>query len=173
VSQRLYVSKVLVFIAGSPPPGSWSAHKSSFWPAVIMWMLRHCLTAMATSLSRGRAVTNKIRSLVAVATVPCLVVSGRTNLRKLWVVCPRTATAAPWCFTNQHIHGDKEVPFTADHIRALTNSFASKLGDEGKPWFGNLKGARAGQRLTTVPLGLSRKRMEISKPLSLSTRGTA
>jgi len=78
-------------------------------------------------------VTNKIRSLAAVATVPCLVVSGRTKLSKIWVVCPRSATTAPWCVTSQQIHGNMEVPFTADHIRALTNSFASKLGDEGKP----------------------------------------
>jgi len=47
-------------------------------------------------------------------------------------VCPRTATTSPWCVTNQQMHEDMEVPFTADHIRALTNSFASKLGDEGK-----------------------------------------
>ena len=43
----------------------------------------------------------------------------------------RTATGAPWYITNRQIHEDLGVPFFADHIRALTESFNSKLADAG------------------------------------------
>jgi hypothetical protein len=35
--------------------------------------------------------------------------------------------------SNRQIHEDLEVPFFADHIRALTESFDSKLADAGNP----------------------------------------
>jgi len=37
--------------------------------------------------------------------------------------CPRLATGAPWYIGNRHIGEDLVVPFLADHIRALNESF--------------------------------------------------
>ena len=45
----------------------------------------------------------------------------------------RLVTGAPWYVSNRQIHEDLGVPLFADHIRALTASFDSKLADVGKP----------------------------------------
>ena len=45
----------------------------------------------------------------------------------------RLVTVAPWYVSNRQIHEDLGVPLFADHIRFLTESFDSKLGDVGKP----------------------------------------
>jgi hypothetical protein len=45
--------------------------------------------------------------------------------------CLRLATGAPWYVSNRQIHEDLGVPLFADHIRALTASFDSKLADVG------------------------------------------
>jgi hypothetical protein len=42
------------------------------------------------------------------------------------------------------------IPFFAVHIRALAESFDSKLADAGNPYFGNLEGTCADQGLTEV-----------------------
>jgi hypothetical protein len=47
--------------------------------------------------------------------------------------CLRLATGAPWYVSNRQIHGDLGVTLFADHIRALTESFDSKLADVEKP----------------------------------------
>ena len=47
--------------------------------------------------------------------------------------CLRLATGAPWYVSNRQIHEDLGVPLLADHIRALTKSFDSKLADVGNP----------------------------------------
>ena len=47
--------------------------------------------------------------------------------------CLRIATGASWYISNRQIHEDLGVPFFADHIRALTESFDSKLADAGNP----------------------------------------
>ena len=47
--------------------------------------------------------------------------------------CLRLATGAPWYVSNRQIHEDPGVPLFADHIRALTESFDSKLADVGNP----------------------------------------
>jgi hypothetical protein len=39
----------------------------------------------------------------------------------------------PWYVSNRQIHEDLGVPLFADHIRALTASFDSKLADVGNP----------------------------------------
>jgi hypothetical protein len=57
-------------------------------------------------------------------------------VRKLQVLqskCLRIATGAPWYMSNRQIHEDFGVPFFADHIRTLTESFVSKLADAGNP----------------------------------------
>jgi hypothetical protein len=47
--------------------------------------------------------------------------------------CLRIATRAPWYISNRQIHEDFEVPFFADHIKALTESFDSKVSCCGEP----------------------------------------
>jgi hypothetical protein len=56
--------------------------------------------------------------------------------------CPETAgfrirvrlsTGAPWYVSNRQIHEDVGVPLFADHIRAQTTSFDSKVADLENP----------------------------------------
>jgi hypothetical protein len=49
-------------------------------------------------------------------------------LQSRWI---RIATGAPWYVGKRQLHEDLGVPFFADHIRALTESFDSKLADAG------------------------------------------
>ena len=44
-----------------------------------------------------------------------------------------TLLDAPWYLSNRKIGEDLGVPLLADHIRAKTESFDSKLPDAGKP----------------------------------------
>jgi hypothetical protein len=60
--------------------------------------------------------------------------AARTHVRKMQVLqskCLRLANGAPWYVSNRQIHEDLGVPLFADHIRALTASFDSKLADVG------------------------------------------
>ena len=62
--------------------------------------------------------------------------AARTHVRSLQVLqskCLRLATGAPWYVSSRQIHKDLGVPLFADNIRALTESFDSKLGDVGNP----------------------------------------
>jgi len=59
-----------------------------------------------------------------------------SHFRRLQVLqskCLRLATGAPWYVSNRQIHEDLSVPLFADHIRALTESFDSKLAGVGNP----------------------------------------
>ena len=59
-----------------------------------------------------------------------------SHVRRLQVLqskCLRLATGAPWYVSNRQIHEDLVVPFFADHIRDLTESFDSKLADVENP----------------------------------------
>jgi hypothetical protein len=59
-----------------------------------------------------------------------------THLRKLQVIqskCLRIATGAPWYMSNVQIHEHLGVPFFAEHIRTLTESFDPKLAGVGNP----------------------------------------
>jgi hypothetical protein len=62
--------------------------------------------------------------------------AARSHVWRLQVLqskCLRLATGAPWYVSNRQIHEDLGVPLFADHIRALTASFDSKLADVGNP----------------------------------------
>jgi hypothetical protein len=62
--------------------------------------------------------------------------AARNHVRKLQVLQPkylRLATVTPWYVSNRQIQVDLGVPLFADHIRALTASFDSKLADVGNP----------------------------------------
>jgi hypothetical protein len=59
-----------------------------------------------------------------------------SHVRKLQVLqskCFRIATNASWYVGNRQNHEDLGIPFFADHIRALTESFDSKLTEAGNP----------------------------------------
>jgi hypothetical protein len=59
-----------------------------------------------------------------------------SHLRKLQVIqskCLHIATGAPWYMSNVQIHEDLGVPLFAEHIRALTDSYGSKLAGVGNP----------------------------------------
>ena len=59
-----------------------------------------------------------------------------SHLWKLQVIqskCLRIATGAPWYISNVQIHEDLGVPFFAEHIRALNDSYVSKLVGMGNP----------------------------------------
>jgi len=67
---------------------------------------------------------------------PSLRSVARSHFRRLHVLqskCFRLATCAPSYVTNRQIHEDLGVPLLADHIRALPESFDSKLADMGNP----------------------------------------
>jgi hypothetical protein len=62
--------------------------------------------------------------------------AARSHFRKLQVLqskCLRIATNAALYVSNRQIHENLGIPFFADHIRALTESFDSKLADAGNP----------------------------------------
>jgi len=59
-----------------------------------------------------------------------------SHVRRLQVLqskCLRLTTGAPWYVSSRQIHEDLGVPLFPDHIRALTESFDSKLTDVGNP----------------------------------------
>jgi hypothetical protein len=55
------------------------------------------------------------------------------KLQVLQSKCLRITTNAPWYGSNRQIHEDLGIPFFADHIRAMTESFDTKLADAGNP----------------------------------------
>jgi len=62
--------------------------------------------------------------------------AARSHVRRLQVLqskCLRLPTGAPWYVSNRQIHEVLGVLLFADHIRALTASFDSKLADVGNP----------------------------------------
>jgi hypothetical protein len=64
-----------------------------------------------------------------------------SHLRKLQVIqskCLRIATGAPWYMSNVQIHEDLGVPFFAEHFRALTERYDTKLAGVGNPLFHQL-----------------------------------
>ena len=64
--------------------------------------------------------------------------------------CLGLATGAHWYVSNRQIHEDLGVPFFADHIRALTASFDSKLAVVGNSLVQQL-GRYADRRLSPLP----------------------
>jgi hypothetical protein len=62
--------------------------------------------------------------------------AAHTQVQKVQVLqskCLRIVTNVPWYVTNRQTHEDLEIPFFADHIKALTESFDLKLADTGIP----------------------------------------
>jgi hypothetical protein len=89
-------------------------------------------------------------------TCPIWRSAARTHVRKLQVLqskCLRIATYAPWYVSNRQIHEDLEIPLFSDHIRALTESFDSKLLHAGNPFVRQLERHLCDQGLTEVTYG--------------------
>jgi hypothetical protein len=68
----------------------------------------------------------------------CLIwrLNAHTHIQMLQVLqskCLHIVTNAHWCTGNRQIHEDLAIPFFANHIRALTEGFDSKLADAGNP----------------------------------------
>jgi len=62
--------------------------------------------------------------------------AAHSHVRKLQVLqskCLRLATGAPWYVSDRQIHEDLGIPLFGEHIRALTESFDSRLADVGNP----------------------------------------
>jgi len=62
--------------------------------------------------------------------------ADQTHVRRLQFLqskCLRLVTCAPWYLCNRQIHEDLCVPLSADHVRALTASFDSRLADVENP----------------------------------------
>ena len=79
--------------------------------------------------------------------------AARAYVRRVQVLqfkCLRLATGAPRYVSNRQIHEDLVVPLFAEHIRALTESFDSKLADVGNTLVGKL-GRYAVRGLTPSP----------------------
>jgi hypothetical protein len=79
--------------------------------------------------------------------------AARTHVRRLQVLqskCLGLAAGAPWYVSNRQIHEDLCVLLFADHTRALTASFDSKLADVGNRLIRQL-GRYADRGLTPCP----------------------
>ena len=89
--------------------------------------------------------------------------AARSHVRRLQVLqsmCLRLATGAPWYVSNRQTHEDLGVPLFADHIRALTASFDSKLADVENPLVRQLGRYLRWPRVDPVALGVSQGRQE-------------
>ena len=94
-------------------------------------------------------------------TCPAWRSAARTHFRRLQVLqseCLRLVTGAPWYLSNRQIHEDLGVPFFADHIRALTASFDSRLDDVENPLVRQLGRYLLWPRVGPVARGVNRER---------------
>ena len=88
------------------------------------------------SIRNGVMVYKQLIRLLMDYACPAWSSAARAQVRSLQELkskCLRLATGAPWYVSNRQIHEDLGVPLFADHIRALTASFDSKLADVGNP----------------------------------------
>ena len=87
--------------------------------------------------------------------------AARTHVGRLQVLqskCLRLVTGAPWYLSNRQIHEDLGVPLLAGHIRALTDSFDSKLADAENPSVRQLGRYLLWQRVAPAARGANRER---------------
>jgi hypothetical protein len=84
----------------------------------------------------------------------------------------RIANNAPWYVGNRQIHEDLRTPFFADHIRALTYSFYTKLGAAGNPLVRQLGRHWCGPRADWGPTG-NRGELTCSRPAEAVPKKTA
>jgi hypothetical protein len=103
---------------------------------------RLCLLGPLLNRRSGQSVRNSVllyKQLIRpMMDYACLIwrSAACSHVRKLQVLqskCLCIATNAHWYVSNRQIHEDLGIPFFAEHIRALTESFDSKLPDAGNP----------------------------------------
>jgi hypothetical protein len=75
------------------------------------------------------------------------------KLQVLQSKCLFFATGEPWYVGTRKIHEVLVIPFFADSIRVLTESFDSELADAGNILVWQLEGTCADRRLNEVPWG--------------------
>ena len=102
-----------------------------------MGMLGPFLNRKSDIFVRNGVLLNKqlIRPMMSYAC-PTWWSAASSHVRRLRVLHSkyhRLATVAHWYVSNRQIHGDLIVPLFADHIRAQTESFDSKLADVVNP----------------------------------------
>jgi hypothetical protein len=117
---------------------TWSPHRDhiSRRTAQRMGLLGPLMHRSELSIRKGVLLYKQlIRPLMDYAC-PVWRSAARTHIRRLQVLhskCLRLVTGAPWYLSNRQIHNDLGVPLIADHIRALTAIFDSRLTDMGNP----------------------------------------
>jgi hypothetical protein len=82
------------------------------------------------------------------------------------------ATNAPWYVSNRQIHEDLGIPSFADHIRALSEGFNSKLADAGNPLVGQLGRHLCRPRASWILPG-NRGELTFSRPAEATSQKTA
>jgi hypothetical protein len=93
------------------------------------------------SIRNGVLLYKQLKRLMMEYACPIWKAAACSHLIKLKVIqskCLHIATGAPWYMSIVQIHEDLGVPFFAEHIRALTESYDSKLASVGNPLFQQL-----------------------------------
>ena len=118
---------------------TWSPYIDQFRKGLIKgWVCLGPLLNMKTDLSVRNGVLlykQLIRPLMDYAC-PAWMAAVRSHVRRLKVLqykCLHLATGAPWYVSNWQMHKDLGLSLFADHTRALTESFDSKLVDVRSP----------------------------------------
>jgi hypothetical protein len=118
---------------------TWSAHvnQARKRTAQRLGMLGPLLNRRSgLSVGNGVLLYKQLIRLMMDYACPIWRPAARSHVRKLQVLlskCLRIATNAPWYVGNRQIHEDLGLPLFADHNRALTERFDSKLADAGNP----------------------------------------
>jgi hypothetical protein len=107
---------------------TWSAHVNQVRKkaAQRLGMLSSLLNRRGLSIRNGVLLYKQLIHSTMDYARPIWRSAACSPVQKLQVLqskCLRIATNAPWYTGNRHIHEDLEIPFFADHIRALTDSF--------------------------------------------------
>ena len=124
---------------------------------VPSWIRRHLSVRNGVLLYK-----QLIRSMMDYAC-PAWRSASRTHVRRLQVLkskCLHLATFAPSYVCNRQKYEDLEVPLFADHLRALTENFDSKLADVGNPLLRQLDRYLRWPRVDPVALRESEGRKE-------------
>jgi hypothetical protein len=101
-----------------------------------MGLLGPLLNRSELSFRNGVLLYKKLIHPLMVYACPVWRSAARAHVRRLQVLqtkCLRLVTGAPWYLSNRQFHEDLGVSLFADHIRALTASFDSRLTDVGNP----------------------------------------
>jgi len=117
---------------------TWSAHINEVGKKVAqrLGVLGPLLNRSGLSIRNSVLLYRQFIHLMMDYACPVWRSAARSRVWKLHVLqskCLRIATSAPWYIDNRQIHNDLVIPSFADHIRALTESFDSKLSDAGNP----------------------------------------